>query len=131
MTVVNSTSLITEAREGRPSGSFPVVGETYPFLGGPFGVFETPTVHGLAWVRVIQQRPDDPGIDRCDILMLAAFTRGQGDGGRFVDALMQAYRVVGVWHVGNRQLAGMLRRRRFVPATLDTDPFTTGYLWER
>jgi len=121
MTVSNSTSLITEAREGRPSGSFPVVGETYPFLGGPFGVFETPTVHGLAWVRR----------ERCDVLMLAAFTRGQGDGGRFVDELMLAYRVVGVWHVGNQQLAGILRRRRFVPATLDTDPYTTGYLWER
>jgi hypothetical protein len=114
-----STGAVADAMEGRPTGPHPVVGLTYPFLGGPFAVFETATMHGLAWVRGM----------RIDILMMAAYRQGDGHGGHFLAACMAVYRTVGVWEVWNPTLAAMLRRRGFVPATLDTDPWVTGYLW--
>lgn len=99
----------------------PILGHLVPYLGGPFGAFETPTVWGLGWVRG----------DRLDLLALVAVRPGCGDVGRFLADCQAAYRVIGAWEIGSDRLRGMLERRGFQPAreVLDGE-LSEGMLWQ-
>lgn len=68
-----------------------------------YQAFSTGEVRGLAIVRD----------DRIWVLAMAADEPNRGHGGRFIDALKDAYRVVTVWEILNASLAAMLARRGF------------------
>ena len=100
--------------------SHPVIGDTTPFLGGPFEVFHAGPIHGLARA--------DAG--RLDLLAVVAEPPGCGHFAAFLADCMRAYPSIGVWEIWNPALAAMLKRRGFVPAdeVLDGD-LASGLVW--
>lgn len=88
------------------SGNHPVIGELVPYTLSAYewGQYHTGLLHGLARVEG----------KRIDILVVVAERPGRGDFRRFLNRLQRAYRTVAFWEVGNRDLAGYLKRRGFV-----------------
>lgn len=109
-------------------GPHPVLGHLCPMprpmmdvLGDTgFDEFVLPAVRGLARVEG----------GRLDILAIDANRPGQGDGGRFLAACMDAYSEIRVLHITNPRLEEMLARRGFEAFTRYEDgEVLTGMRW--
>lgn len=129
----NSANTEAARANGYPM-RWPVLGDVVMWHRDPawdeYSIREFGNVSGLARVSDDGRRVDVLTID------IPLPYRGRGHCSRFIDALLAAYDVVGVWEVANFRLRDMLIRRGFVRANerFPGDSITdvaTGYRWTR